>query len=147
GSERDENGNFIPLGNQTPDFTLSVNNNISFSNFELSFLWDWQQGNEVVNLGKLIMDLGGTSPDFDEIGTFIVEDEAVEMRRGVGRLTVLGSQTAPYVESATYLKLRELSLSYSVPRSLVRSWFAGQVSYLRFGIAARNLLMFTGYDG
>lgn len=135
------------LGNATPDFQLSLNNNLTFGNFELRFLWDWQQGGDVINLGKLIMDLGGTSPDWDEIGTFIVDGEPVEMRKGQGRLTVLGTQTAPYVEDGTYLKLRELSLSYSFPQSVVSSWSGGQLSYLRVGVSGRNLLMFTGYDG
>ncbi|MFQ6116516.1 MAG: hypothetical protein ACE5NG_20860 [bacterium] len=102
----------------------------------------------MINLGKLIMDLGGTSPDFDEKVTFTLPNgSTVTDKKGRARLTVLGTITTPYIESATYLKLRELSLSYSLPNSLVRSLFGGQISYLRVGIAGRNLLMFTGYDG
>jgi hypothetical protein len=29
----------------------------------------------------------------------------------------------------------------------VQSLFSGPISYLRLGVAGRNLLMFTGYDG
>jgi TonB-linked SusC/RagA family outer membrane protein len=149
-TERLADGTVRPraLGNQTPDFTLSVNNNFTFGNFELSFLWDWQAGGNVINLGKLIMDLGGTSPDYDEVITIPLPDgSSITDKAGIARLTALGTVTAPYIESATYLKLRELSLSYSFSSSLVRSLFAGQISYLRVGIAGRNLLMFTGYDG
>ncbi|MFQ6115552.1 MAG: TonB-dependent receptor domain-containing protein, partial [bacterium] len=136
------------IGDATPDFTLAVNNVFNFGNFELSFLWDWQQGGDVINLGKLIMDLGGTSPDFEDEVTFTLPDgSTVTGPAGVTRLTVLGTVTAPYVESGTYLKLRELSFSYSFPRSLVNRLFGGQLSYLRLGVAGRNLLMFTGYDG
>lgn len=136
------------LGNQTPDFTLAVNNNFTLGNFELGFLWDWQQGGDVINLGKLIMDLGGTSPDFDEVITIELPDgTSITDKAGLARLTALGTVTAPYIEDGTYLKLRELSLSYSFPTSFVKSLFAGQISYFRVGIAGRNLLMFTGYDG
>lgn len=136
------------LGDQNPDFNLAWNNNVNFGNFELSFLWDWQQGSDVVNLGKLIGDLGGTSPDFEDQVTFTLPDgSTVTDMAGVARLTVLGTITAPYVEDASYLKLRELSLSYSVPRSVVSNIFGGQLSYLRFGIAGRNLIMIAGYDG
>jgi TonB-linked SusC/RagA family outer membrane protein len=136
------------LGDATPDFTLAVNNIFNFGNLELSFLWDWQQGGDVINLGKLIMDLGGTSPDFEEIGTFKLPDgSTITGQKGVERLTVLGTITAPYIEDGTYLKLRELSVSYSFPSSVVNRLFGGQLSYLRLGIAGRNLLMFTGYDG
>jgi len=144
----DSNGKFIKaIGDQNPDFTLSWNNNIKLGNFDLSFLWDWQQGSDVINLGKLLTDLGGTSPDFDEMATFDVSGEQKELKKGVGRLTVLGTVTAPYVEDASYLQLRELSLSYSFPQSVVSRIFGGQFSYLRLGIAGRNLLMFSGYDG
>ena len=121
------------LGNTNPDFNLAVNNDINFGNFELSFLWDWQQGGDIINLGKLLMDLGGTSPDFDQ--------------NSVRRLNELGTKTSNYIEDGTFLKLRELSLSYSFPSAFVNRLFKGQLSYLRLGIAGRNLLMFTGYDG
>jgi hypothetical protein len=135
------------LGNGTPDFNLAFNNNFNIGNFEISFLWDWQQGGDVINLGKLIMDLGGTSPDFDSFSEGFVDGAGNPLTNGVGRLTVLGSQTAPYIEDGTYLKLRELSLSYSLPRSVVSRLSGGQLSYMRIGVAGRNLLMFTGYDG
>ncbi|MFQ5648928.1 MAG: SusC/RagA family TonB-linked outer membrane protein [bacterium] len=150
GSESfDENGKVIkPLGDQNPDFNLSWNNNINFGNFELSFLWDWQQGSEIVNLGKLINDIGGTSPDFDEQVTFTLPDgSTVTDKAGIARLTVLGTITAPYIEDGSYIKLRELALSYAVPNSVVSDLFGGQLSYLRLGIAGRNLIMIADYDG
>jgi TonB-linked SusC/RagA family outer membrane protein len=136
------------LGDANPDFNLSLNNIINFGNFELSFLWDWQKGGNVINLGKLIMDLGGTSGDFDDEVTYTLPDGTTETGpAGTTRLTVLGTVTAPYVETASYLKLRELSLSYSFPSSVVNSLFSGQLSYLRLGVAGRNLIMITDYTG
>ncbi len=136
------------LGDQNPDFTLSWNNNLNIGSFEVNFLWDWQQGGDVINLGKLIMDLGGTSPDFEDEVTFRLPDGSeVRGQAGPTRLNLLGTVTAPYVEDATYLKLRELAISYNFPRSILDNIFGGQLRYLRLGVAGRNLLMFTGYDG
>ncbi len=136
------------LGDQNPDFSLAWNNNIKLGNFELGFLWDMQQGSEAVNLGKLINDIGGTSPDFDDEVTFTLPDgSTVTDQAGVARLTVLGTITSPYIEDASYIKLRELSLSYSFPRETVSRIFGGQLSHLRLGVAGRNLIMITDYDG
>ncbi len=136
------------LGDGTPDFNLAVNNNFNIGSFEVSFLWDWQQGGDIINLGKLIMDLGGTSPDFDDVITLRLPDGSTTTGpASVQRLSVLGAVTAPYIEDGTFLKLRELSLSYSFPRSFVNRLSGGQLSYLRVGVAGRNLLMFSGYDG
>ncbi|TDI97620.1 MAG: SusC/RagA family TonB-linked outer membrane protein [Caldithrix sp.] len=136
------------LGNVNPDFNMSFNNNIKFGNFDLSFLWDWQKGGDVINLGKLLTDLGGTSADFDDEVTFTLPDGTTSTGpAGTQRLTVLGTITAPYIESASYIKLRELSLSYSLPSSMVNNMFGGQLSYLRLGVAGRNLIMIADYSG
>ncbi|MFQ5709822.1 MAG: SusC/RagA family TonB-linked outer membrane protein, partial [bacterium] len=136
------------LGNGTPDFNMAFNNNVTFGSFELSFLWEWSKGGNVVNLGKLLTDIGGTSPDFDEVKTYTLPDgSTVTGKKGIQRLNLLGTLTAPYIESATYLKLRELSLSYNLPHSIVNGLSSGQLSYIRLGVAARNLIMWTPYDG
>jgi TonB-linked SusC/RagA family outer membrane protein len=159
GSERTVNtgtssqtGDFVPLGDETPDFQIGFSNRFNIGGFELYFLLDWKQGGDIINLGKLITDLGGTSGDYDEVSTFMVENdngvlEPKELKNGVGRLTVLGIQTAPYIEDGTYLKLREASINYSFPRKTVARWFSNQISYLRIGVSGRNLLMFTDYLG
>jgi hypothetical protein len=102
-------------------------------NFDLSFLWDWKQGGDVVNLGLFLTDLGGTSADLD------TED-------GQARAAGVGG-TGRYVEDGTYLKLREVSLLYSLDRSTVQRWFSGHVSSLSFGLSGRNLIMVTDYSG
>jgi len=127
---------------------MSWINRFRYRNWELSFLWDWKQGGDVINLGKLITDLGGTTDDYDELGSFKTpEGRDTTIKKGSGRIYVLGRETAPYVEDGTYLKLRELSLSYTVGQEFVDSFFGGMFSYLRVGVAGRNLLVFTDYKG
>lgn len=60
------------LGNFNPDFTLGWNNNISFKNFNLSFLFDWRQGGELqsrtrliaATSGNVVETLWGRSPEY-----------------------------------------------------------------------------------
>ncbi len=147
GSETDANGNHIPLGDGTPDFLMSFGNVLEYGGFELGFLVEWKQGGDIINLGKLITDLGGTTEDYDELAVFRVGGKDTTMRKGDGRLAVLGSQTAPYIEDGTYIKLRELSLFYSLPDNLVREWSGNQLSYIKLGLTGRNLFMITDYSG
>lgn len=122
------------IGNETPDFQISFNNTVTlYKNWEFRMLWDWKQGGDVINLGKLITDLGGTTKDSKaNIDT---------------RLAELGSKTSRYVEDGSYKKLRELSVSYTFPRSVVSKWFGDKISYMKVGFAARNLIMITNYTG
>ncbi len=144
GSETDDDGNFIKLGDETPDFQMSFNNRFTlFRNFTLSILWDWKNGGDVINLGKLITDLGGTSGDYED--QVVVDGET--MNKGDWRLSVLGTQTAPYIEDGSYWKLRELSLYYTFDRKTIESLFGDTFSYLKVGISGRNLIMITDYLG
>ncbi len=153
GSEVDARGRPLALGDESPDFQLSFNNNLNLGPVEFGFLLDWKQGGEVINLGKLITDLGGTSADYEEQAPFNIRsadgarDSIAVVPKGQGRLAVLGRETAPYIEDGTYVKLRELSLAYNFSRAAVNSLFNGQVSHLRVGLSGRNLLLFTDYSG
>ncbi|MGH7595753.1 MAG: SusC/RagA family TonB-linked outer membrane protein [bacterium] len=135
------NAPVVEFGDETPDFELSFNNGISLGNVELSFLWHWKQGGEVINLGRFITDLGGTTEDYDR----------VKVRLSTGGFTTKRLRgdfgTGAWIEDGTYLKLREVSLSYNFPKTTVASWFGSSISNLKVGVAGRNLLMFTDYTG
>ena len=129
----DEAGTLTQFGNSNANFQVGWNNRVSAYGFNFNMLWDWKEGGDVINLGKLITDLAGTTPD---LGT----EEGQARANGEGG-------TGRYVEDGTYLKLREISLSYGLSSSLLNRWFAGTVRELNLGVGARNLLMFTPYDG
>jgi outer membrane receptor protein involved in Fe transport len=128
----DADGNLTVIGNSNASFQLGWMNNVRVGGFNLGFLWDWKEGGDVINLGKLITDLAGTTPDLDT-------------PEGQERLN--RTDTERYVEDGTYLKLREANLSYDVPQAVLTSWFNGTVRRLSLGVGGRNLLMFTPYEG
>jgi TonB-dependent starch-binding outer membrane protein SusC len=51
------------------------------------------------------------------------------------------------VENGTYLRLRELAVNLSVPKSWMSSIGLGQLSNTRLGIVGRNLWTKTNYSG
>ena len=54
----------------------------------------------------------------------------------------------PYVQSGTYVKLRELDLSYNLPHQLVSGrCSAASMRKARLSLTGRNLLRFTPYRG
>jgi len=134
GAEKNADGSFKPIGNETPDFEMGFNNNFKIGDFSLGFLVHWKNGGDVINLGKLITDLGGTTEDYDT-------GAAAE------RLSKLGSETKPYVEDGSYIKLREAHITYTLPQEMTKSLFNGALDYLRVGVSGRNLYMITDYTG
>ena len=135
----DENGNITTgqVGDGAPDFRMGFLNTFRYDtdsagSFTLSFLLDWQQGSEVVNLTQFIYDLNDLAPDFEE---------------GRERLAAWGGEnrTEVYVQSATFLKMRELSLFYDLPPEWVD--MLPLTRALRLGFTARNLFQITSYAG
>ena len=57
-----------------------------------------------------------------------------------------GQQTGIYVEEATFLKLRELTLSYELPAGVVSSIW-GSLDRASITLSGRNLLTFSEYTG
>ena len=127
-----ESGVLTALGDETPDYQVSFNNSVKLGNFELGFLWDWKKGGDIINLTKLLTDLGGTSGDFNTAG--------------VKRLESFGTKTSIFIEDGSYWKLREADLSYAFKKATVTQWFGGQLSYLRVGVSGRNLITISDYS-
>jgi hypothetical protein len=113
---------------------MSFSSDLDYKGFTFGFLWDWKQGGDVVNLTEFLYDIGKNSIDYVEAGA--------------DRFSTWASgKTAVYVQDASYLKLREVSLSYNLPESFARSIFGGSARFARLTLSGRNLLRFAGYRG
>ena len=130
------------VGDATPDFNMSFVNEVRFGSLSLYGLLDWQHGSEVINLTKFLYDLGSNTADYADPITVNGQNTTV----GANRLAVWPKQTAIYVEDASFMKLREVTLSYELPSRLV-SRLARGVRRAQLSVSGRNLLTFTDYTG
>ena len=134
----DENGEateeMVQVGNSTPDFRVGLINDFSIGRIRISSTVDWQQGGNTINLTKYLYDTQDTTDDY---GTPAFEMRAQARAEGVHE---------PYVEDAMFVKLRELSVMWDVPPSMVAAMGIGARS-LRIGLTGNNLLMWTKYTG
>ncbi len=139
----DINGNLVVLGNAEPDFQMTFTNSIRYKDFDLSFLWHWKQGGDNVNLTNLLTDFGGTSADYDEIS----EDPAGVTPNGPFRVgAFFGGNATPFVEDASYLRLREVGLYYTLPTKFLDQVFKGNVSNFKVGFSGNNLINIFDYN-
>jgi TonB-linked SusC/RagA family outer membrane protein len=121
------------VGDATPDFQMSFSNDLTFKRLSLGFLWDWKKGGDIINLTQLLFDAGGNSID--------------QVAAGNARITAWGGGlTKTYVQDGSYLKLREVSLSYELPPSVVNHLFGG-IRNARLNLSGRNLITISPYPG
>ncbi|MDA8692549.1 SusC/RagA family TonB-linked outer membrane protein, partial [Saprospiraceae bacterium] len=125
------------FGSGEPDFQMSFSNNVRLGNFDLSFLFHWKKGGDNINLSTLLFDLNETTHDFDDL---TLDPEGL-VPNGEFRLNALGSDTDPYIEDASYLRLREVGLYYTLPQAYIPG-----ASSLRVGFSGNNLINVFNYN-
>jgi TonB-dependent starch-binding outer membrane protein SusC len=122
------------VGDAAPDFQMSFTSDIQYKRFTLGALFDWKKGGDIINLTEFLYDIGRNSADVEDGG------ESRFLRWGTGR-------TGVYVQDGSYMKLRELSLSYDVPVESLGGFLGSSVQSARITLSGRNLLRFTDYRG
>lgn len=79
------------IGNTEPDFQFGWSNNLTISkNLTVSALFHWRQGSDILNLTRLLTDIGGTTPR---------SSDGLE----------------GFIEDGSYFRLREASIYYNIP--------------------------------
>lgn len=132
GNVQDENGNIVvqQIGDTEPTFRMGFSNTLSYGGVSLSFLVDWQQGSDVINLTRFLYDASRNSPDVEEAAR---------------RQAEWPTNAGVYIEDATFVKLREVSVTYNLPTEWVTR--IPKVKSARLSLSGRNLLTFTNYSG
>jgi hypothetical protein len=124
----------VKVGDTRPDFRVGFSTELSWRRFDLSTLWDWQQGGDIINLTEFLYVDSELSADYGS--------PAYLERRAAYEAGVM----TPFIEDATFLKLREVSLGWSVPERFTSALGWG-VRNVRLSVTGRNLITWTGYSG
>jgi TonB-linked SusC/RagA family outer membrane protein len=143
---RDSTGSdaVVRIGEGTPDFHWGVTNSVSWKSFDVYALVDAQVGGQAYNQTNQRMYQWARSADVDQAG------KPQELKKPIDYYVALYAANDPtdyFVEDASFVKLREVSIRYRLGGTAL-SWFS------RFGatgasisLIGRNLLTFTNYKG
>lgn len=153
------------LGNSQPDWIGGLTNTLSYKNFSLSFLWETQQGLDRYNQLGNFMAAFGIAKYTENRNELIVFDGVLADGSANTKQVWLGQGTGPdgvnygtagyyrnvyrtisenFVEDASWVRLRNVSLSFNLPQSVLKNGFVKGASVTFTG---NNLLLFTDYSG
>jgi len=139
------------LGHAYPDFTSSLINSLTlFKTLTIGFQFDWIHGNSIYNMSKqwLYKPVGGSggagasSSDFDRIVT--IGSKSGAFVNYYQSLYNLNLPTSPFVENGSYVRLRDVSVTYDLSRFVTNTH---AIKRLTVTASGRNLLTFTKYSG
>lgn len=135
------------IGNPNPAHLFSINNIVSWKGLELSVYLQGVAGNKIFNANNI--DLTGMSAAYnqltDVLGRWHGEGTSTSMPRAVyGDPNGNNRVSDRYVESGSYLRLKNISLSYNLPATWLR---ALSLSSARLIFSCENVATITGYSG
>jgi TonB-dependent starch-binding outer membrane protein SusC len=138
------------IGNPNPDFTYGFNVRLFFKNFDLEALFYGVQGGKVLNFTHWFLDF---YPSFAGIGksTSVLNawtptntNTSIPKFENVSNFSTNAELNSYYVEDASYLRMRNLKIGYTIPANVLRK--AG-IERLRFFVQGTNLFTSTNYSG
>ncbi len=156
-----------PLGKVNPDWTMGITNSFHFNGFSVYALVDIRQGNTMWNGTRGALDYFGAAGEtmareddyvFSGVkahwdgGVLVADagspanDIAVKLDqtwRTSGEGSGFTGPTVDYLEDASWVRLRELTISYNFNKLLKDSW----VDNLEIYFTGRNLWLSTPYTG
>ena len=143
---RDSTGSaaVVRIGDGNPDFHFGVSNNVTWRDLSFYALVDANVGGQVYNQTRQRMYQWGRHADVDQTG------KAQELKKPVDYYVNLYAANDPtdyFVEDAGFVKLRELSVAYTVPAAWIGRLGNVGVEGMRISLIGRNLLTFTDYKG
>ena len=139
---KDDNGNIVALPSKSmvPNFNLNFNTTIRFKKLSLYTLWSYQDGGALYNHAVRYT----TEPKlFDQSGKSWNEvKSAAYYSNGGQQIGLLGWDNDVLVFDATFLKLRELAVSYDFKPA---AWQF--INNIKVSLIGRNILTLTHYPG
>jgi TonB-linked SusC/RagA family outer membrane protein len=142
----DSEGNpaVVRIGDGNPDFHWGISNQVTWRNFDFYALVDANVGGEVYNQTNQRMYQYGRSADVDQTG------KPDDLKKTVEYYQALYSANDPtdyFVEDASYVKLRELSVRYRLGDGIIDKLGRVGVKGASLSLIGRNLFTSTPYSG
>ncbi len=130
------------IGNPHPDFVTSITNNLSWKGLNFSFQFDYRKGGDMYSgSARALLSRGLTKDtDFDRTQAFLLEGVIIDNDGNEIPNTTMITATNLYFDNygfgpsemsvfdATTVRLREVSLSYTLPKTLLDASPFGEIT-------------------
>jgi len=135
------------IGSPHPDFTYGINAQVNYKQFGLTLFAQGVQGNEIFNYVRYWTDF----PTFAGNRSRRMLEDSWRPGKTDAKLPQLRSNdvissnpSTYYLEDGSYLRIKNIQLSYNLPESLLKRW---GIERVRVYVQGQNLFTFTSYTG
>lgn len=135
------------IGDAQPDFTGGFNNDFSYQNFSLNVFFQFSYGNDIYSNLNMMRNwvFAYNNVSTDALNRWREQGDVTDYPRPI-RNDPLGNEynrvSSRWVEDGSYLRLKNVSLSYDFPSSLVNKLKLGGIKVY---VTGENLITWTHY--
>ncbi len=159
GAPRIDTSEKVIVGQAFPDWVGSISNSFSYKNFDLSFNFEYKKGGDVYDAGQRNSIRDGTIKITEERYVDKVLDGVIDDGNGnwipnnipyyidenwYRSSTRYNRASEILIQDASWLKLRNVSLSYHFPAKMLKRTF---IKNLQLNVSGGNFLLWTPFRG
>ncbi|NTW23797.1 MAG: TonB-dependent receptor [Lentimicrobium sp.] len=137
----------IFTGNPNPTFIFALNNSFAYKGFDLGIFLQGVAGNKILNANRIWSEAMSVAQNqtTETLDRWVGEGTSFEMPRAIFNDPNKNARPSNrYVEDGSYLRIKSVTLGYTLPGSLIKKVHLGSV---RVYATALNLVTFTKYTG
>lgn len=131
------------IGDIEPDFSVGYSANLNWRGLNVFMTLDWTQGGDIYNYSRQLLYNRLVHEDLE---TYTKDGFHPQYLLAADGLYNGAQATSHFVEDASFVKLREFSVSYTVDSERLGN-FGNLFEDVTFSVIGRNLLTFTNYTG
>ncbi|RIV17316.1 TonB-dependent receptor [Fibrisoma montanum] len=138
------------LGSYIPKFNYGLNLTGNYRNFDFTVFFQGVAGNKIYNGTKVIGQgqLRLFNATTDVLNAWTPQNTNTDVPRSISGDPNQNSRTSDrFLEDGSYLRLKNLSIGYTLPSAVLSKTTRGYMNRLRVYVSSNNLLTFTKYTG
>ncbi len=153
------------IGNPLPDFTYGIGNTFSWKGFDLTVFFSGSYGNDVINYNRRFLEdvrsnsnllrsaanyaqlgvINSNLPNDDYRNLYVVNASSTVLPRLSASSTNANNRMSDmYVEDGSYIRLQNVSLSYTLPKAIVRKI---KLENVKVYMNMQNVFTWSKYNG
>jgi TonB-dependent starch-binding outer membrane protein SusC len=135
------------IGRGAPIHTGGFTNNFEYAGFDLSIFLQWSYGANILNANRLMFEGFNKKKDVNQFASYANRwtfDNQTSDIPVVSNSTSNGLFSSRVIEDGSYLRLKTVSLGYSIPTKLLKKL---SMSKVHLYVSAQNLFTLTKYSG
>ena len=144
-----DNDDRTVIGDPNPDFTYAINLRAEYKGWDFDVLFNGVQGVDILNSNIFYLENLTNATNF---GTQVLRrwqnpGDITDIPRFRFGENINNNISTRYIEDGSYLRLRNVTVGYTFPNTLINKSGNGVIKKMRIYVQGQNLLTFTNYTG